>query len=142
MARSTGLRAFDTTVQESNIWLKDIMEEEGWKDHQKAYKALRSALHVLRDRLTADEAAHLGAEMPMLIRGIYYEGWRPHENPKKRTREAFLSYVAEGFQNDPDIDPEKVIRSVFSVIQSHVAEGEIADVKANLPEELRRLWPR
>jgi uncharacterized protein (DUF2267 family) len=142
MTGTTGLSAFDTTIQESNTWLKDIMEEEGWKDRHRAYKALRSVLHVLRDRLTPEEAAHLGAELPMLIRGIYYEGWKPAEAPKKRTKEAFLSYVAEHFQNDPDIDPEEVIRSVFTVIESHVAEGQVANVKAGLPEELRRLWPR
>jgi uncharacterized protein (DUF2267 family) len=138
---STGLSAFDTTVQESNLWLKDIMQEEGWKDRQRAYKALRSVLHVLRDRLPVNEAAHLGAELPMLIRGIYYEGWEPEQSPKKRTREAFLSYVAENFQNDPDVNPEEVIRTVFTVISSHVAQGEINDVKASLPEDLRRLWP-
>ncbi len=138
---NTGLSAFDTTIQESNLWLKDIMEEEGWKDRQRAYKALRSVLHLLRDRITMEEAAHLGAQLPMLIRGIYYEGWEPSENPKKRTREAFLSYVAENFQNDPDINPEDVIRSVFTTIASHVPEGEIADIKAGLPEDIRKLWP-
>jgi uncharacterized protein (DUF2267 family) len=142
MASPTGLSTFDTTVQESNTWLKDIMEEEGWKDRKKAYKALRSVLHLLRDRLTTDEAAHLGAELPMLIRGIYYEGWNPSQNPHKRTREAFLSYVAENFQNDPDVNPEDVIRSVLTVISAHIPEGEIADIKAGLPEELKGLWPQ
>jgi uncharacterized protein (DUF2267 family) len=123
------------------VWLKDIMEEEGWRDRHRAYKALRTVLHLLRDRLTTEEAAHLGAELPMLIRGIYYEGWNPTDNPKKRTKEAFLSYVAENFHNDPDIDPEEVVRSVFTVISSHVPEGEIADIRAILPEDLKHLWP-
>lgn len=137
----TGLDAFDTTLQESNVWLKDIMDEEGWKDRRRAYKALRSVLHLLRDRLPVGEVAQLGAELPMLIRGIYYEGWEPSKNPRKRTREAFLSYVAENFQNDPDINPEEVIKGVFFVISSHVSEGEIKDIKNSLPSDLKRLWP-
>lgn len=137
----TGLEAFDTTVQESNIWLKDIMEEEGWQDRHRAYLALRSVLHLLRDRLTVDEAAHLGAQLPMLIRGIYYEGWDPNENPRKRGKESFLSYVSAAFKNDPDINPEGVIRTVLAVISQHVTEGEIRDIKNSLPEDLRQYWP-
>lgn len=137
----TGLDAFDTTVQESNAWLKDIMDEEGWKDRHRAYTALRIVLHLLRDRLPVDEAAQLASELPMLIRGVFYEGWNPSTNPKKRTREAFLSYVAQHFQNDPDINPEEVIRSVFAVISRHVSEGEISDIKNSLPEDLKKWWP-
>ncbi len=137
----TGLDAFDTTIHESNVWLKDIMEEEGWKDRHRAYTALRAVLHLLRDRLPVDEAAQLASELPMLIRGIFYEGWNPSKNPKKRTREAFLSYVIESFQNDPDLNPEEVISSVFTVIARHVSEGEIRDIKNNLPEDLRRWFP-
>lgn len=138
----TGLDAFDTTIQASNVWLKDIMDEEGWKDRHRAYTALRAVLHLLRDRLLVDEAAQLASELPMLIRGIFYEGWDPSSHPKKRTREAFLSYVAENFQDDPDINPEEVITSVFSVISRHVSEGEIRDIKNSLPEDLKRWWPR
>jgi uncharacterized protein (DUF2267 family) len=57
---ATGLDAFDKTLQTTNIWLQEIMEELG-PDGQRAYKVLRGVLHALRDRLTIDEAAHLGA---------------------------------------------------------------------------------
>ncbi len=70
----TGLESFDTTVQKTNIWLKDIMQEEGWEDRHKAYLVLRSVLHAVRDMLTIDEAAHLGSQLPMLLRGVYYDG--------------------------------------------------------------------
>src|SRR6266851_4782007 len=70
---TTGLEVFDTTVQKTNIWLKDIMQALGWEDRHKAYVALRITLHALRDRLTPEEASQLGAQLPMLIRGLYYE---------------------------------------------------------------------
>jgi uncharacterized protein (DUF2267 family) len=73
----TGLDVFDTTVQKTNIWLKDIMQALGWEDRHKAYGGLRTTLHALRDRLTPEETAQFGAQLPMLIRGLYLRGLDP-----------------------------------------------------------------
>lgn len=74
---------FDTTLEKTNIWLRDVMAELGSKDRHEAYLALRGVLHALRDRLQVEEAVQLGAQLPVLIRGFYYDGWRPSATPKK-----------------------------------------------------------
>ena len=137
---ATGLSVFDTTVQKTNLWLKDLMSALGWEEKQKAYDALRVVLHALRDRLTIHEVAHLGAQLPMLIRGIYYEGWDPSYEPL-RHKEDFLTRVQQAFRADDLIDPEEITRAVFRVMESRVSEGEIQDVESTLPAELRELWP-
>lgn len=71
------LRVFDRTLQKTNLWLGDVMAELDTEDRHQAYSALRATLHALRDRLTVDEAAQLAAQLPLLVRGIYYENWRP-----------------------------------------------------------------
>ncbi len=63
---------FSGTVQKSNAWLTDIMRRMDWDDRQRAWAALRAVLHVLRDRLSVDEAVALGAQLPLLVRGAYY----------------------------------------------------------------------
>src|SRR3990172_2959955 len=68
---TTGLQVFDQTLQLTNIWLKSLMEKQGWTDRHRAYLALRATLHALRDRMNPDEAAHLGAQLPMLVRGVF-----------------------------------------------------------------------
>ena len=133
--------AFDRTVQKTNIWLKDLMERLGWNEPERAYHALRQVLHALRDRLSIEEATDLGAQLPMLVRGFYYEGWNPSRVALDRKKEQFLEHVGEAFCGDFLVDVEKVTRAVFSVISKHVTAGEIEDIKRTLPQEIRELWP-
>jgi uncharacterized protein (DUF2267 family) len=139
---STGLQVFDETLHKTNVWLKEIMQILG-SDRHRAYQALRAVLHSLRDRLTIDEAAHLGDQLPMLVRGIYYEGWRPAGKPERiRSREAFLAQIADHLPSTRPIDPENAARAVFQVLEHHVAPGEIGDVLHILPHDIRGLWPQ
>ncbi len=138
----TGLTQFDSTLQTTNTWLKELMERLRWEDRHRAYHALRAVLHALRDRLTVDEVVTLGAQLPMLVRGFYYEGWHVADKPlKERRKEAFLAHIASAFRDSPDVDPEEVARAVFQVMARHVTGGEIEGVKHCLPTELRSLWP-
>src|SRR5690606_20300263 len=96
---TTGLDVFDRTVHATNVWLKEVMEELQWDNRHRAYEALRGTLHTLRDQLTVEEATDLGAQLPMLIRGLYYEGWNPSKTPtKERRKEEFLHHVREAFR--------------------------------------------
>jgi uncharacterized protein (DUF2267 family) len=137
----TGLSEFDNAVQKTNIWLKDLMERMRWHDRHRAYFALRVVLHALRDHLTVDEVVAFGAQLPMLVRGFYYEGWQPADKPlKERKKEVFLSHIADAFR-DPNIDPEQVVRAVFQVLTDHMTSGETEGIKHCLPKEIRALWP-
>jgi uncharacterized protein (DUF2267 family) len=141
----TGLAVFDKTIHISNEWLKDLMFEMNWAEKHKAYTALRVCLHALRDRLTTEEAAHLGAQLPMLIRGLYYEGWKPSATPEKiRDAEAFLSRIQNDFQgSDLQVEDTKTTtRAVFKLLFHRISEGEVQDIKQIIPEDLRNLWPK
>lgn len=138
---ATGLDVFDRTLHKTYDWLADLTRRLNVDDRHVAYLALRATLHALRDRITVEEVAQLGAQLPMLVRGFYYEGWDPTGKPLKlRHMEAFLAYIASEFSND-DVDPERAARAVFALLAERVTKGEIEDVKQVLPAELRRLWP-
>ncbi len=138
---STGLKAIDTTVKTTNIWLDDIMDDLRWTDRHKAYEALRAVLHALRDRLSVDGAAHLAAQLPLLVRGIFYEGWHPSGTPvKERRQEQFVAHVAHAFARDREADPAQITRSVLKVLTKHMAMGAAGSLKKSLPEEIRELF--
>ena len=114
----TGLDAFDTTVHKTNRWLNELMELAGWDAKQKAYLAIRATLHALRDRITVDEVAHLGAQLPMLMRGFYYEGWHPSGKPvKERHVEQLLARIAREFRSDDLVEAERMARAVFALLK-------------------------
>lgn len=138
---TTGIPAFDSTLQTTNIWLHDVMERLGWHDKQHAYHALRVVLHALRDHLPVDQAAALGAQLPMLIRGFYFEGWHTASRPvKKRRREDFLAPIENAFRDELNVSAVEIASAVLAVLAKHVSPGEIKHVKLTLPAAIRGLW--
>jgi uncharacterized protein (DUF2267 family) len=139
---ATGLDVFDTTLQKTHTWLNELMEIMGSDDKHRAYSALRAVLHALRDRLTVEEVAQLGAQLPMLIRGFYYEGWDPTAKPvRERRREQFLVRVEQPFLRTSPVDPEPIAVAVFKLLSARISQGEIEDVRHVLPAEIRDMWP-
>ncbi len=138
---ATGLRTFDSTLQKVNVWIADIMKELEWDDRKQAYRALRAVLHTLRDHLPLNESVQLAAQLPQLIRGLYYEGWKPNHVPHViRHWDDFTASVSEAFQDPLVASPAKITQTVLNVLAKHVSPGEIEDVKRCLPEDIRRHW--
>jgi uncharacterized protein (DUF2267 family) len=136
---------FETTLQKTYEWLNDLMKILNWNDHQKAYLAFKGTLQALRDRLQVETAAKLSAQLPMLVRGFYFEGWKPATTPVKvKTPEDFLDFVAMHFNNVAllrDANTEDIVRAVFQVIATRVSSGEVYHIRQALPLPIAELWP-
>lgn len=139
---ATGLDVFDKTVQESNLWLKDIMDRLDTNDRHHAYSILRAVLHGLRDRIGPESAAHLGAQLPMLLRGVFYEGWDPTGKPTKERHELeFFVHIGHELPRSDTIEVEEGVRAVFDVLSKHIDRGEAVKIASMFPLEMRKLWP-
>ena len=132
---------FDRTVQETHEWLNDISEAMGDPRRTVAYHALRGTLFALRDRLPTPEVYDLSAQLPMLMRGLFFEGYQPHGKPDKFHRDEFVERVRTELNRIGGANVESAIRAVLQVLDERVEEGEIADIRHALPEDLRALWP-
>lgn len=140
------VEVLDTTIQKTHEWLRDIGIELGDENPRHAYLALRGTLHAIRDFLPLEESAQLSAQLPMLIRGIYFEGWDPSRTPEKnRTRESFLGRTEQAlaramFNEELPLDSEEATRAVLRVLDSRVSKGEMEHVRHVMPERVRELW--
>lgn len=139
-----GLEVFDHTLQTTYEWINDLLRILNWSDRQKGYLVLRCTLQALRDRLPIELAVKFGAQLPMLIRGFYYEGWIPGETPVKiKNLEEFLEFVSAHATNANlagNTDVEQAVRAVFEVIGNHVSQGEVEHLRRALPPQLATLW--
>jgi uncharacterized protein (DUF2267 family) len=129
---------FSTTVEKTNRILKDIEKAYEWpKDRRnQSYAALRAVLHSLRDRLTVDESAQLAAQLPLLVRGVYFDGWDPSIVPMKMNKEQFLERVRHEFRYEVDGGVEPLVHTVLQAVRRHVTDGEWDDIMSGMPRDL------
>lgn len=129
-----------TAVAATEAWVDDLMRALGWQDRQRAWSALLASLHALRDCLGHDEAVYAGAQLPPLLRGLYYDGWHPRAR-KLTTRDAFLERIRDGVHHDVAIDAEQVARAVMDLLAKRMPPSELEDAKAATPPAIHHLWP-
>ncbi len=123
-------------------WIKDLEEKSLLSSPEDAYATVRAVLQTLRDRLTLEEGADLSSQLPLIARGIFYEGWKPSNTPRKISLDEFLDEVRHKLQgNCPNVDEALLASSVFELLEKHVSEGEMSDVRSVLPKEFRALFP-
>ena len=140
---ATGYATFDTTLAKTNGILKQVEQAYNWprERRNRSYNALRAVLHAVRDRLTVEEAAQLSAQLPMLVRGIYFEGWDPTRVPVKMHRDAFLTRIRNEIPYEVPGGIERLVDTVVQALRRHVTEGEWEDVRASLPKDLVAVLP-
>lgn len=136
---TNGLEVFDKTIQTTNIWLDEIMDEMG-PDRQLAWHTLGAVLRALRDRLPPDLAAHLGAQLPLMVRGAYYDQYKPSALPERsRSLDDFLDKVAEELRFTRPVNMRDALQAVCRVLDKHVDDGQIAKVWQSLPTDVRQV---
>jgi uncharacterized protein (DUF2267 family) len=136
------LPVFDTTLRETNTWLKQVETALEPSDRHQAYAATRAVLHVLRDRLPAEAVLSLSAQLPMLMRGFFLEGWRPVDGPSHiRHVDDFAETVAEALPPSFPHDATRAVEVVFAMLAARLDPGETSKLIRHLPPPLRVLWP-
>lgn len=135
------LEVLETTLHKTHEWLGAISDQSHLDTHE-SYQALRAVLQTLRDRLPADESAHLAAQLPLLIRGIFFEGWRPSVVPLKGDLEEFLQAVSEKIVTPRPLDTLLITQQVFAVMNRFLGRGEIEKLQGLLNKKMQVLFEK
>ncbi|WP_158675586.1 DUF2267 domain-containing protein [Nocardia stercoris] len=120
----------------ANIWLHRVTESLGTDDRAFAARALRSWLHVVRDRVEVTTAAHLAAQLPELLRGVFYEGWVPARVPVGHSTAALIDEYARGAEVDP-AEATALLGAVTSALAELFSPGQLDHVFTVLPAPMR-----
>jgi len=129
----------ERSVEKTHIWLKELAQELDGADRLYAYRALRAVLHALRDQLTVDVAAKFAAQLPTLVRGVFYEEWDPSRTPLRHDVDAFLEQVAHEGRMAGETEASFALAAVGRLLRRHLSAGEIEEVLAVLPDRYRTL---
>jgi uncharacterized protein (DUF2267 family) len=137
----TGLPVFDRTLQTTHIWLDELSDTVG-PDRRVAWHVLGAVLRTLRDRLPPGLGAHLGAELPLLVRGAYYDQYQPDRLPLRvRHPDEFLQLVQEELSDIRPVNTREAVWAVFGLLEDHLPAGQCAKLRRAMPDPLRVLWP-
>jgi uncharacterized protein (DUF2267 family) len=137
---SAGIKPLDRSIQLTLEWLNEIQEEFKWPDKDRVYDATKAVLLATRDRLTIEEAHQFAAQIPMVMKGMFFDGYDPTDKPMLiRNRDKFLEHVRKHFGDRP-LDSENAVRTVAKVLRKKISEGQYEDVVGSMPKEIQKLY--
>lgn len=137
-----GLEMIDHSVQVAHEWINELTGRLDWSSKRSALRLLRATLHHIRDHLLIDELAQMSAQMPLMIRGIMFEGWVPKRTPIRERHSAdFVDFIDSQMDGTEEYRGRDDIKCVFELLNARLSRGEVEDIRSSLPEALRGLWP-
>lgn len=137
-----GIKVIDHTVQLTHEWIRELTDRLEWSHRKDALRLLRVVMHQVRDHLQPDELAQFSAQLPLLIRGMLFEGWAPKRAPvHQRDAAVFVEEVEAAVGEVPDYRGPQDIQAVFKLLNARISRGETDDIRANLPGQIRDMWP-
>lgn len=138
---------FSNYAQKGNEFLAEVSKKLGDEySLESSGRIVRAVFHTLRDIISLEESLQFISQLPMALKSVYVDGWTNHK-PKERIRHMgdFVTAVVnnDGQAGYTDFVAKKegihAIEAVFKVLNMYVSKGEIRDIRAILPKELKPL---
>lgn len=135
---ANGLNVFDKTLQTTHVWLDDLMLHEVIGPD---WKAPGAVLRTMRDHVPLALAAHLGAQLPLLVRRAYYDQRHMPQSDEHRTLGGFLEPVRAQLAGTHPAYAREPVTVVFGVLSRRMDRGQCEKACNALSGEEQALWP-
>jgi uncharacterized protein (DUF2267 family) len=141
---ATNISSLDRAVQNAVLWLNDIQTELGWENREIVYKATKAVLQTIRDRLPVSELFHFSTNLPIVLKGMLFEGYDPSEAKKEKIKTIQEFYDRIQTHYDPlqrdIVSGHQAAFGVINVLFNRIGEGEMRKVADNMPLKLKPLF--
>ncbi len=137
-----GLEVIDHSVHLTHEWINELAARLGWSSKRSALRLMRVTLRHVRDHLMVNEMAQVSAQLPIMIRGFFFEGWVPKLTlTKERNVDDFIGAITAQMDEAEEYRGRDDIKCVFDLLNNRLSLGEVEDIRATLPTAIRDLWP-
>jgi uncharacterized protein (DUF2267 family) len=134
---------FEKNCNEAISWINEISIRAGFPSRPDwAYSALKSVLHSIRDRSTIEEIFQFAAQLPLIIKGIFFEGYNPSGKPVKLNSEEFMMRIRKDMGTANEIPAGEAFRVVLELLYEKTSTGEMNQLRGLMPKDIQKLWDK
>lgn len=127
---------FAPAMRTAQQWLRTVARHLGTDDELVAHRMLRAWLHTVRDSLGVNSTAHLGAQLPGMLRGEYFDGWVPEHTPRRADAADFSTRFAQAAHIDI-ADAPATAAAVTTALRELFSPGQLNKTLAVFPLSVR-----
>jgi uncharacterized protein (DUF2267 family) len=117
-----------------------VIDTSGEVDREVIERGTTAVLGALRDRLTAEEARDVAAQLPAEIKPLWAAADQRARQEPATNEQAFFERVMNIAGVRGTAEARWITLAVFAALKRRLALRETAMVVSRLPEDLRQLW--
>ena len=130
-------------------FIKQVQELANLPTEDHAEDGTMIVLSLLSHRLTPDEREDAASQLPEEIKKLWNsDTWfssfmsiSKHQQLKYRKKEELFAMIRnEAEKKQLDVGAEQLAIAVFHTLKQQISKGEVEDIAAQLPTDLKQVW--
>lgn len=133
---------FEKYASKGNEFINRLQSNLGVNDRDHAARILRSTFRVIRNHLSVEESFQLIAQLPMVLKAVYVEGWKLTDHKRITNLDEFFIEIIqeEGHSSWRDFSSKNEVldsvRAVLQTLREYVSKQEMDQALATLPRKI------